>query len=84
MIQARNVFWENLDCTNILLVAANWITFQAWDCSIDKLKIVFENDMLIYINHLENLEKAWKSRFCDLQGMVVPDCIISPFECALS
>ena len=38
-----------------------------------------EIDLLIYINHLENLEDR-KSRFCDLQGMVFPDYVISPFE----
>ena len=41
---------------------------------------VYENEMLIYINHAMNLEVDLKSRFCDLQGMVVPDHVISPFE----
>ena len=41
---------------------------------------VSKNDLLIYINHHENLVEDRKSSFCVLQGMVVPDYIISPFE----
>ena len=44
---------------------------------------VSENDLFTYIDHVENFEKDWKSRFCDLQGMVVPDYVISPFEYAI-
>ena len=44
---------------------------------------VSENHLLIYINHLQHLEEDGKSRFCDLQGMVVPDYEISSFECAI-
>ena len=42
-----------------------------------------EIDLLIYINHIENSEEDWKCRFCDLQGMVVPEYEISQFECAI-
>ena len=42
-----------------------------------------ENHLLIYINHLENIQEAWRSRFCDLHGMDAPDYVISPFECAI-
>ena len=42
-----------------------------------------ENDLLIYINHLDNLEEDWESIFYNLQGMVVSDYVISPFECTI-
>ena len=38
--------------------------------------------MLIYINHLEDLEDC-ECCFCDLQGIIVPDYVISPFECEI-
>ena len=41
-----------------------------------------ENDLLIYINHIQNIED-WKYCFCDLQQMVVTDYVITPFECAI-
>ena len=42
-----------------------------------------ENELLIYINHLQNIEEDWKSRFCDLQGIADSDNIISPFKYAI-
>ena len=39
------------------------------------------NDLLIYINHLENLHEYWKSR--SLIYKVVTDYVISQFECAI-
>ena len=44
---------------------------------------VYGNYLLIYISHLEISEEERNSRFCDLQGMVDPDYVISLFQCAI-